>query len=57
MQFWWGVMYADLLGTDQASHTPRWMVWAGPTFCFAFSLFFFLFSFSFVPFLFTFFES
>jgi hypothetical protein len=35
-----GLLYADLVGTDQSPHTPRWLVWAGPTFCFVFSLFF-----------------
>jgi hypothetical protein len=50
----WGVLYADLVGTDQAPHTPRRMVWAGPVFPFTFSLFFRFFPFLFLSFLFTF---
>jgi hypothetical protein len=44
-----GVLYADLVGTDQAPHTPQAGCWAGPTFSLLiFCFFIFCFSFLFV---------
>jgi hypothetical protein len=53
----WGVLYADLVGTDQAPHTPQTDGLGRPSISVHFFFIFSVFPFLFLPFLFYFFKS